>query len=370
MRAVGSSSAAVLEVVSWPVARSTGPRLRVLEGQRRHFSRRIDGYLQYYGKLKNQEGMLRDGVRLEGYRAALEAAAPRLKGAVVMDIGTGSGILAFLAARYGARKVYAVEASPQMSRLASRLARSNNLVGVVEVVPKHLEDISDDDVEPGSVDVIVSELFSHFMVGELGPQAVTYAKQRFLRPGGLVLPAKAIMKLSPFEDKELAGELRARHRFWLQSDFHGFDLSPAWPIAEEQMLRETILDVVEPSTLLLQHLTNLKPILSIFPQQPQLSLLGPDDTQQTPVPSTPILDSILQFAVPKKRMSLSKKRMKTTVRDRIPLKSNIIRDGRTRQMTLMHKLPFRWKEYIPDLMIGYEKREVVTATGTENTVKK
>ena len=120
----------------------------------------------------------------------------------------------------------------------------------------------------------------------------------------------------------------------------------------------------------IQHLTNLKPILSIFPQQPQLSLLGPDDTQQTPVPSTPILDSILQFAVPKKRMSLSKKRMKTTVRDRIPLKSNIIRDGRTRQMTLMHKLPFRWKEYIPDLMIGYEKREVVTATGTENTVKK
>ncbi|CAE8642566.1 unnamed protein product [Polarella glacialis] len=120
--------------------RAALPVFAKLDGGRRSFARRIDGYLQYYGMLKNQEGMLRDKRRVEGYRQAFKAHAAQLQGATVMDIGTGSGILAFLAARYGAKKVYAVEASPDMARAASRLARANGLVGVVEVVPKHLQD--------------------------------------------------------------------------------------------------------------------------------------------------------------------------------------------------------------------------------------
>ena len=39
-----------------------------------------------------------------------------------------------------------------------------------------------EDIPLKSVDVIVSELFSHFLVGEVGLQVVTEAK-RFLKPG-------------------------------------------------------------------------------------------------------------------------------------------------------------------------------------------
>ncbi len=53
------------------------------------------------------------------------------------------------------------------------------------------------------------------------------------------------------------------------------------------------------------------------------------------------------FAVPKKRVSRSRKRMKTTVQKRIPLKKNIVFDPRTGEVTLMHKLPFNWKDYLP-----------------------
>ncbi|CAK0895343.1 unnamed protein product [Prorocentrum cordatum] len=202
--------------------------------------------------MKNQEGMLRDDARVEGYRAALEAAAPQLRGATVMcpSIGTGSGLLAFLAAKYGARRVYAVEASPQMARVASRLARANGFVGVVQVLPKQVEDITEEEVATGSVDVIVSELFSHF--SGLGLQAVTEAKRRFLRPGGLVLPAMSRLFLSPFEDRALGAELRARHSFWQERDFRGLglDLSAAWPLAEEQALKQNVMDVVPPEALL------------------------------------------------------------------------------------------------------------------------
>lgn len=55
------------------------------------------------------------------------------------------------------------------------------------------------------------------------------------------------------------------------------------------------------------------------------------------------------FAVPKKKVSRGKKRMKTTRQKRIPLKKNIVVDPRTGEFTLMHKLPFNWKDYLPDM---------------------
>merc|ERR1711879_1046883 len=76
------------------------------------------------------------------------------------------------------------------------------------------------------------------------------AKKRFLRPGGLILPEVAWLKLSPFEDKALGAELRARHRFWQQRDFYGFDLTSVMPVAEEQTVLENICDVVNPDELL------------------------------------------------------------------------------------------------------------------------
>ena len=117
---------------------------------------------------------------------------------------------------------------------------------------------------------------------------------------------------------------------------------------------------------------HLKQCSTIIFQQPQLSLCGLQEQQiNTPGSSSnnSIFDSIVLFAAPKKRMSRSKKRMKTTLRDRIPLKANIIRDGRTGEMTLMHKLPFRWMEHIPDLMVGYQKpTTVTTATSTDASI--
>ena len=53
------------------------------------------------------------------------------------------------------------------------------------------------------------------------------------------------------------------------------------------------------------------------------------------------------FAVPKSKISRSRKRMKTTKQKRIPLKKNIVFDPRTGEVTLKHKLPFNWKDYLP-----------------------
>lgn len=60
------------------------------------------------------------------------------------------------------------------------------------------------------------------------------------------------------------------------------------------------------------------------------------------------LQEALWFAVPKSKISRSKKRMKTTIQKRIRLRQDIVADFRTGEPTLRHKLPFNWKEtYIP-----------------------
>ena len=62
------------------------------------------------------------------------------QGKTVLDVGAGSGILSFFAARAGAKKVYAVEASG-MAVKAAKLAKGNGLDGVVEVLHQKVEDV-------------------------------------------------------------------------------------------------------------------------------------------------------------------------------------------------------------------------------------
>lgn len=59
----------------------------------------------------------------------------------VLDVGTGSGILAIWSAQAGARKVYAVEAT-KMADHARELVKANNLQDVVEVIEGSIEDIT------------------------------------------------------------------------------------------------------------------------------------------------------------------------------------------------------------------------------------
>lgn len=59
----------------------------------------------------------------------------------MLDVGTGSGILAIWSAQAGARKVYAVEATT-MADHARALVKANGLEDIVEVIQGSVEDIS------------------------------------------------------------------------------------------------------------------------------------------------------------------------------------------------------------------------------------
>jgi hypothetical protein len=101
--------------------------------KRRRLAAKDDGYFEAYDDISVHELMLRDGPRMEAYRNSIFSQKSLFEGKAVLDVGTGTGVLAMWCAQAGARKVYAVEGSG-MAAVASRLVEANGLSGVVEVI--------------------------------------------------------------------------------------------------------------------------------------------------------------------------------------------------------------------------------------------
>lgn len=107
----------------------------------------------------NHANMLLDEARVAAFANAIkEAVKP---GHVVADIGSGTGLLAILAAKAGARVVYAVERGP-LAEIIEAAAVDNGVGDVVKVLRGDARDL----VFPETPDVIVSETIGSFGVDE------------------------------------------------------------------------------------------------------------------------------------------------------------------------------------------------------------
>lgn len=157
--------------------------------------------------------MLRDEVRNEAYRKALVAAVT--PGASVLDMGAGTGFLSILAANAGAGSVYAVERT-SIAGLAKRMVEKNGLAETVRVIQSDLEDAD----LPGKVDVLVSEWMGGLGVDENMLAPLVMARDRWLRPGGVIIPARVTAFLAPAWVQDI--EDAVQH--W-RSRPHGVDLS-------------------------------------------------------------------------------------------------------------------------------------------------
>jgi len=125
--------------------------------------------------------MIADRVRVEAYSRALRAAVR--PGSVVLDIGTGPGILAVLACQLGAGRVFAIEANPVI-QLAREIAAANHCADKIEFI----EDLSTSVNLPVPVDVIVSDLHGVLPLFEHLVPTIADARRRFLAPGGTLIP--------------------------------------------------------------------------------------------------------------------------------------------------------------------------------------
>lgn len=158
--------------------------------------------------------LIADTARTGAMIAAVEAAVR--PGDVVVDLGTGTGVLAIAAARAGARRVYAIERTA-VARAAAEVVAANGASGVVEVIRTHSRDAAI--AEP--VDLVVSECFGPMAIGGTMLQAVHRLAARCLRPGGAVIPRRVDVYLAPLESAEAERALG----FW-DEPRRGISLAP------------------------------------------------------------------------------------------------------------------------------------------------
>ena len=137
--------------------------------------------------------LLMDGVRTGAFVEAVRRVVRPLD--FVVDLGTGTGVLAVAAAQAGAGTVIGIERTAIASQ-ARALAAANN--ARVEVV----HGASDDVRLLRVVDVLISECLGLAGLGGAMIGAVKRARDRWLKPGGLVIPTRVRVLAAPVEDPE------------------------------------------------------------------------------------------------------------------------------------------------------------------------
>lgn len=170
--------------------------------------------------IDEHRGYLADEVRLSAFERAI--AATVRPGDVVIDLGSGTGILGLLATRAGAARVYAVEETA-LSGLALEIAAANHVADRIRVVRGWSTWVT----LPELADVVISDQIGHFGVEAGIFEYFGDARRRLLKPGGRTIPRALSWRAAPVE----CVPLRESIDFWRHRRA-GFDVSAVVPPAE------------------------------------------------------------------------------------------------------------------------------------------
>lgn len=165
--------------------------------------------------------MVNDEARNAAFASAIDATVK--PGQRVLEIGTGSGLLAMLAARAAGSEagaaVVTCEANPLLARAATKIVEANGLSSSIVVVPKASSDLRVGVELPARADVLICEIFSVQVIAEGVLPTVEDAKSRLLAPDATVIPRAASARAALVGGEALARRTRV-------ATVSGFDLTP------------------------------------------------------------------------------------------------------------------------------------------------
>jgi len=158
-------------------------------------------------------------VRISAFNRAInEVVKP---GDIVLDLGSGTGILGLLACRAGAERVYSIDEGGMIG-LARQICQANGLrerVVFIKGLSTHVD-------LPEKVDVVVADQIGQFGFNGGLLEYFSDARERFLKPGGKMVPSSLELILAPVESSAMWNQVE----FWNKSPV-GFDFGPARTVA-------------------------------------------------------------------------------------------------------------------------------------------
>lgn len=159
--------------------------------------------------------MMNDRLRNDAYFAALKTVIT--PDTHVLEIGTGSGLLAMMAAKLGARQVTTCEAVPKIAEMARAIVADNGFTPPVTVVSKMSTKMEVGKDIPDRADLLVSEILSSEFLGEGVLSSIEDAKRRLLKPGARIIPARGSIQFALFGGADIMSNVRV-------DEVCGFDL--------------------------------------------------------------------------------------------------------------------------------------------------
>ena len=158
--------------------------------------------------------MLADRRRLAPLRRAIRLVARDKR---VLESGAGSGVLSLLAAKAGARAVYAVERDPAMVRFLRRNVEASGYQSIVRVIERDTRDLTLKDLDGERVEVTIAEHLSTWQVTEPQISVLNYINRHLAEESAVHIPGGA------FNCVEL---VRSQYRFEdlveLRTHYFGF----------------------------------------------------------------------------------------------------------------------------------------------------
>ena len=187
-------------------------------------------------RLADYGRMHSDPVRMQPYARALRRALDARPGAVVLDLGAGSGIMALLACRFGASRVYAIEPNPTIA-VAERLAHENGFAGRIRCVQASSKDVE----LPERAHILVSDLRGVLPLHGDRLGILADARNRFLAEDGIQIPLRDELIAAPVDVSETYDAIVAP---WRTNPWQ-FDLSHGATVATQGFV-STSLDEDSP----------------------------------------------------------------------------------------------------------------------------
>ncbi|KAH1007230.1 protein arginine N-methyltransferase 1-B [Dendroctonus ponderosae] len=197
-----------------------------------------DYYFDSYAHFGIHEEMLKDEIRTTTYKNSMYHNMHLFNGKIVLDIGCGTGILSMFAANAGAKKVIAVECS-NIVEYAKLIVETNKLDHIITVVKGKVEEITlPDGIE--KVDIIISEWMGYCLFYESMLDTVLFARDKWLKPDGLLFPDRCSLFITAIEDRQYKDE---KINWW--DNVYGFNMSSIRKVA----ISEPLVDVVDPKQI-------------------------------------------------------------------------------------------------------------------------
>ena len=159
--------------------------------------------------------MLKDTIRTDAYRDFIYNNKSLFAGKIVLDVGCGTGILSMFCAKAGAARVIAVDNSSIIDKARENVF-NNGFTGKITCLRGKVEEVS---LPVDQVDIIVSEWMGYCLLYEAMLDSVIWARDRYLKPDGLMVPSHINMWVAPVADPDYIADHIA---FW--RDVYGFDM--------------------------------------------------------------------------------------------------------------------------------------------------